>query len=373
MSSRKTVTHIITGLNVGGAERALHTLLTGGLYDEFDSHVISLTDEGYYGQILCEAGILVTCLAMSSGRVNLKSLWRLRKAMKTNQPDILQGWMYHGNIAAVIARFFVPKRVKLVWNIRTSVDDYSELSLSRRVIIRLGSILSNKTDVILFNSKRSFKQHVDLGYFAKKMITVPNGFDTNIWRPSKKINRQTRNNLGFYQDDLIIRFVGRNDTQKDPKNFFLAIENVMNVNINVKAIVIGKGLECVINKKKAKEIIFLGHCDKVSQIMPVFDILCLSSSVEGFPNVIGEAMACGVPCVTTNVGDAAEIVGDTGWVVKPGDSQALSWALQESLLVSQAERDARGRKARLKIINKYSISSTVDNYIEIYNNLLGVK
>lgn len=368
------VTHIITGLAVGGAERALHTLLTGGLQGPFDNRVISLTDEGHYGPLLREAGISVTCLGMASGRPSLTAVWRLRQALRANPPDILQGWMYHGNLAASLARKLTPGLVKLVWNIRTSLDYYPELSLSRRGIIRLGRFCSRGSQVILFNSTRAMKQHSQFGYIANQIFTIPNGFDTGIWAPSAHLKNKLREDLGLNGSTLIIGFVGRDDPQKDPQNFFSALTNVLPTIPNAKAIVVGRGLQdAAPHSLPLKQIIFLGQRDKISKIMPAFDILCLSSRVEGFPNVIGEAMACGVPCVTTNVGDAAEIVADTGWVVPPRDSDALSKALREALSVTQEERNARGRAARFKIVNDYSLLATLDQYIKLYYDLTGVR
>ena len=371
MRSKPKIVHIITGLNVGGAERALYTLLVGGLNNKFENQVISLTDEGYYGPILREAGIKVICLGMNSGRPSLSGMRRLREVMRANPPDILQGWMYHGNLAAIFARFFVPGLVKVVWNIRTSIDDYLYLSFSRRGIIRLGSLCSKRSDVILFNSNRAMKQHLEIGYLTDLMLTIPNGFDTKVWMPSEHIKNKIRKDLDFKSKDLIIGFIGRDDSQKDSKNFFSAIERVLRTNNNAQIIVIGRGLQNAVSHKAIlKQVIFLGHCDKVSELMPAFDILCLSSSIEGFPNVIGEAMACGVPCVTTDVGDAATIVGDTGWIVPPRDSRALSLALLEALSVSQEERHTRGKAARFNIVSKYSLASSLDKYEVMYSNLL---
>ena len=371
MCPKPKTAHIITGLNVGGAERALHTLLVGGLNHKFDNYVISLMDEGYYGPILREAGIKVICLGMDSGRPSLSGMRRLREAMRVNPPDILQGWMYHGNLTAIFARFFAPGLVKVVWNIRTSIDDYLDLSFSRRGIIRMGRLFSKRSDAILFNSSRAMKQHLEIGYLTDLMLTIPNGFDTEVWMPSAHIKNRVRKDYDFETKDLIIGFIGRDDSQKDSKNFFSAIEKVLRSKINAKIIVIGAGLQHAASHNAIlKQVVFLGHCDKVSELMPAFDILCLSSSVEGFPNVIGEAMACGVPCVTTDVGDAAKIVGDTGWVVPPRDSEALSFALLEALSVTQEERDTRGKAARVKIVNNYSLESGLDKYVNLYGCLL---
>lgn len=363
------ITHIITGLGVGGAERALHTLLTSGLAANFEHTVISLTGEGYYGPLLRAAGIPVACMNMTPGRPTLGAALRLRRAVRVARPDILQGWMYHGNVAASLVCRLSSPRAALVWNIRMSLEGTRQMKISTRAVIRIGAWLSKAPDAIIYNAARARGQHELAGYASAAARVIPNGFDTRRWHPNPTARASLRQELNLAADAPVVGFVGRGQPEKDLVNLLSAFTAATATRPDVRLVCVGRDLEQYAHHLDPARVIFLGQRNDIERLMPAFDVLCLSSYFEGFPNVLGEAMACGVPCATTDVGDAAAIVGETGWIARPRDSAALANALSLALNATPEERQARGRLARARVEAHYSLDAIVGEYAALYARL----
>jgi glycosyltransferase involved in cell wall biosynthesis len=362
-----SITHIITGLGAGGAERALHAILTNGLEGPFRNRVISLMGLGHYGPLLKGAGIPVTCLNMRPGRPSPLALVRLLAACSEAPADIIQGWMTHGNLAATLVRATTQRPAALAWNIRWSLEGLAEAKLTTRMLTRLGLWLSDGPQAILYNSARSRQQHAAFGYQDTRAHYMPNGFDTKQWAADPVIRRSVRAEFGFQDTSRVIGFVGRGHAEKDPANLFAAFEQVAAAHPDVTLVAVGRDLDRFATA--SGRIILPGQRDDIPRLMQAFDVFCLSSRVEGFPNVIGEAMASGLPCVTTDVGDAANIVVDTGWVAAPRDSNALAAALNEALSLPSEALRQRGRAARVRIEQEFSIQAIVSRYAALYENL----
>ena len=305
---------------------------------------------------------------MNRGQINFSAVKKLRKILIEQKPDIIQGWMYHGNLAALLGYIMVNKKIKLSWTIRLSLEIYSRMKFTTRLAIKLGSYFSRIPDLIIYNSNRSLKQHRAIGYNKKNDFFIPNGFDTNIWKPNKKIRLYLRNKLKISNTTKVIGYVGRGDDQKDIPTLFKAFDKVCKKHSNVILLTIGRNLKQYTTNNK--NIIFLGQQSNVEDLMKTFDLLCLSSKAEGFPNVIGEAMATGIPCVTTDVGDAKDIVGKTGWVVPPNDPISLANCMDSALKNSKGQLEKYGNIARKKIINNFSIEGVKNQYISLYNSTL---
>ncbi len=364
------ITHVITGLTVGGAERALHSLLTGGLEGQTVNRVISLMDMGHYGLRLREAGIEVIGLDMKLGFPTPAVIVRLRRALRAAPPDIIQGWMYHGNLAASLGARLVPGPPALAWNIRTSMDDPTMIRRSTRGIVSLSARLSSKVKSIVYNSARSQGQHRALGFAGSRDVVIPNGFDMNLWQHGAAARAAGRAELGIDELTVVIGYVGRGALVKDVPTLFRAFAAVRTDHPEAVLVCIGRDIEAQLPADvPAEGIHFLGQRSDVAQLIPAFDLLCLSSRVEGFPNVLGEAMACAVPCVTTNVGDAENIVGDTGWVVPPADHRSYAKALKAALSEGSAARARRGQAARHRIEASYALPTIVARYAEMYRQL----
>lgn len=365
------ILHIITALNVGGAERVLYNLLSGGLQGSFENEVISMMDMGHYGPLLREAGIPVTCLNINSTRPRPSAVWQLRRIVRDVKPNIVQGWMYHGNLAASLARGFAGHRTSLSWNIRLSREKSDHIKISTNAMVRIGGWLSAGPDAIVYNSSRARAQHEAEGYSPGNAHMIPNGFDTGIWKPDQTAGIRLRQELGLAPDAIVIGFVARAHTQKDLPNLFSAFAEVARKTPDCHLVCVGRGLtEAAPSDLDRGRVSFLGQRTDLPRIVPAFDLLCLSSLAEAFPNAVGEAMACGVPCVTTDVGDAAAIVGETGWVVPPLDNVALANGLLQALMLAEDERRMRGLAARRRIEDHYSSPSIISRYETLYSKLL---
>lgn len=361
------ILHIITGLEVGGAERMLFTLLTNGLEGPFRNRVISLMGLGHYGSLLESAGIPVICLNMRPARPGLSAVRRLLAATYQKQTDILQGWMTHGNLAATLARRLSQPEAALAWNVRRTLEARAEAKAMTRSLNRIAAMLSRQPQAIIYNAQRARAQHEAMGYCGAAGRCLPNGFDTAQWAPSPKIRCRVRAELGLLDTDRVIGFVGRGHPDKGPSNLFAAFDLISRAHPNARLVAVGRDLEQFATS--SNRVMLLGQRSDVNDLMKGFDLLCLSSLVEGFPNVLGEAMASGVPCVSTDVGDAREIVGDTGWIAPPRDPSALANCLDQALIYPPDALRKRGHAARARIVRHYSIGSIVSRYVALYHEL----
>lgn len=371
---RMRILHLITGLGRGGAERALFTLLTSGLQNGYENHVVALRGEDVYSKKLRENGIQVTCLGVSSNPLSLiAALAKLRKICREILPDCIHGWMYHANIVAVVLGLSIGCRV--LWNIRNALYDLAYERFSTRCIIVMHRYFGRYVDSIVYNSRLSQMQHQVFGIYGRSSVVIPNGFDVRLWHPSDQIKSDLRSRLDIPQDALVVGHVARFHPMKDHLTFIRAIQKLMRSSQKIFVVFIGKdvGLENphlheALAALPLDQVRFLGDSDAVALMMPSFDVFCLSSWSEAFPNVLGEAMACGVPCVATDVGDCGYILGDEGWVVPPRNAEALSSVLGDVLALSRADRVAKGMTGRKRIAEKFSLESTVKAYTCLYSS-----
>jgi glycosyltransferase involved in cell wall biosynthesis len=368
-----SISHVITGLGVGGAERALHALLCGGLQQHYNSDVVSLRDIGHYGPLLQKAGIEVSALGLRPSLPSPLKLQNLKRQLQTSPKSIVQGWMYHGNLAATWATRTLKPKPKLVWNIRTSLDAASSSDMKRKLLVKASAFYSRRTDAIIYNSAQSCQQHEAAGFHNGQGIIIPNGFDTSQWRPDAADRLAVRASWNVKPTDKVICFVGRNSTEKDLPNFLKALSTVMNENADVHVVIIGRDTATAVAahpKLPRDRLLVLGERHDVAQLLRGCDVFCLSSKREAFPNVVGEAMATGLPCVATDVGDVRDIVGDTGWVVPSQSSMALAQALSLAVATPTPDLQNRGVAARQRIITHYGLATMVSRYRTVYDNLL---
>jgi glycosyltransferase involved in cell wall biosynthesis len=286
------------------------------------------------------------------------------------KPDVVQGWMYHGNLVASAVRPF--RRCRLYWGIRQALGALDRESPSTNRLIRFEARLSNRPDGIIYNSMRARRDHEDVGYSAAKGMVVPNGFDTERLRPNAEARTRLRGQLGLADDAILVGHLARYHPVKDHATFLEAAAAL--VDPRLRFLMAGRGVDSS-NKELAghierlglgSRVKLVGEADDVGVILPGLDVLCVSSRSEAFPNVLGEAMSCGVPCVTSDVGDSAQIVGDTGRVVPAGDPVRLAEALRTIVQMGTEARVSLGRIARQRIIEHYSLESMIRQYQRIY-------
>lgn len=377
MKAKQRVLHAITGLSTGGAERALYNVLAGGLTASNDSAVLSLQGEGTYGPRFQELGVPVYVLGMRRGLPTPRALWLLQRLVNTIRPQIIQGWMYHGNLVASLAARMAADRPAVAWNVRHSLYGLAAEKFLTRQVIRGNRILSAGADAILYNSRLSRDQHEAFGFAAERGQVIPNGFDTEQLQPNAARSRAVRAALGIPEEATVIGHVARFHPMKDHASFLRAVVKIMRQRTDVVCLLVGRGVNLgnpalagIVPKAIEERFFFVGERDDVPDLMRVMDVLATSSAWgEAFPNVLGEAMALEVPCVATDVGDSRNIVGETGIIVPPSDTAVLAQGLLSMLKRSAAEQAALGRAARVRVETFFSLPRVVEQYQALYESL----
>jgi len=292
---------------------------------------------------------------------------------------LVQGWMYHGNLAASVARLFSRIRAPLLWNIRATPDDILHDKASTRAVIRAGAVLSRLPQRIIYNSRRGALQHAAIGYFASSSVVIPNGFDCEIFKPSLEARLRLRQELGLRADHILVGLIARFHPMKDHATFFRAAALLSARHPNVHYVLAGHRIEPGNDEIQAMlkasgvtdRVHLLGERRDMPAINAALDIASLSSSSsEGFPNVIGEAMASGVPCVVTDVGDAAWLVGEMGRIVQRGNPAALAAAWNDLIAEGPDARRAIGARCRERVVSEFTLNRVANKYADLYRDLL---
>lgn len=376
-SGRIRLLHLITGLKSGGAETMLYKLLTSTDFTRFEPYVISLMDRRILGKQIEKLGIPVYTLGMRRRGFNPLKLYHLHRVIRSLKPDLIQSWMYHANLIATLTSQLNFTRIPVIWNIRQSLYNLKTEKQRTAYMIRLGAWLSQQPNRIFYNSRVSAHQHQAVGYAAIREQVIPNGFDCDRFRPSELARLKLRRELGLAEDTLLIGLVARYHPMKDHANFIRAAGQLIQQYPDVHFILVGRDIteQNIVLQKEIqsiglKNIHQLGEQNDIPQITAALDIATSSSWSEAFPNVIGEAMACGVSCVVTDVGDSAWIVDKTGQVVPPRDSQALAEGWMRLIEMGSEGRKKLGTIARQRILGKFSLPKIVQQYEAIYDEVL---
>lgn len=370
------VVHIISGLGQGGAETVLHRLVTAP--DRDTEHiVISMGDEGVFGPRLRSAGVVVYTLGMRGAVGTAKGLWRLYTLLQSLAPDVVQTWMYHADlVGGVLARLAGVRAVS--WGIRNSGADLAKSSRSSRVLAAVSAPLSRLIPgVIVACAANAAKRHQGWGYDADRMIVVPNGYDLSLWAPDSTTRAQVRKEWALADGTAVIGSVARWNPLKDHENLIAAMGQVRQGG-HWRLVLVGQGMDAdnaelmtlLRRHGVLDQTVLLGMRDDVPRLMQGFDIHVLSSRAEGFPNVVAEAMAAGVLCVVTDVGDAAYIAGDAGWVVPARNAPALARGIEQALATvdTPAGRD-RVIAGRQRVAERFSLDTMVSNWQAVWRRL----
>ncbi|HHR6146880.1 TPA: glycosyltransferase family 4 protein [Providencia alcalifaciens] len=371
----KKILHIITGLNDGGAEAVLFRLCSS---EKKCQHVvISLTNYGKYGSLLEEIGVPVHCLNMPSSRVNINGLFGLFKLVRNIRPDAVQTWMYHADlIGGVISRIAGVKNI--IWGVHHTTLDKRQSKKLTILTAKINALLSFLIPrKIIYCAIASRIAQEAIGFKKSIGVIVPNGYNVNEFSPHTVMRDTFRQELQLSQDTFLIGHVGRYDPLKDHKNLIQSIGLLKTDNKKIKIVMVGAMIneendELVnyINKKSHRSLFhLLGQRSDIPKIMNGLDLLVLSSSSEAFPNVLNEAMACGTPCVTTNVGDAPIIVGDTGWIVPPKDPQSLVCSIAKAIDEKNNNPNnwtKRKYDCHQRIVNNFSLEKMTSSYYKVW-------
>jgi glycosyltransferase involved in cell wall biosynthesis len=377
-AQRISLLHLITTLDVGGAEMMLLKLVSRLDVSRFRNHVVCLAEDGPVGEKISAHGIPVHALNMPRGRVTIEGLTQLFRHVRKIKPAILQTWMYHADLIGVLLGK-LSRIPRICWNIRCSNMDLLEYRWTTRITVRMCALLSVFPDLVIANSRQGLNYHREIGYKSRRWKVIPNGFDLGEFKPDPqaKLGLMKELGLGYKNSSLLIGYVARFDPMKDHATFLDAACLLLKERRDVHFVMVGRGIEwenrgltARIPKTFSDNFHLLGERSDVEKITAGLDIACSVSAGEGFSNVIGEAMACEIPCVVTDVGDSALIVGETGLVVKPQDSEGLAGAWRKLLDLGGDGRSELGRGARKRIQDHFDISKIVEQYEALYCFLL---
>jgi glycosyltransferase involved in cell wall biosynthesis len=372
------ITHVIAGLSTGGAQMMLYKLLAHLDRAAFEAEVVSLADVGPLDKKIRALGVPVRILGMRPGVPNPSGIWKLARWLRQDPPHVIQTWMYHadliGSLAAALAG-----RIPVAWNIRHSNLNVEDNKRSTFWTVRACAGLSRWLPArIVCCSESSRDIHAGLGYAANEMVVIPNGFDLDLFRLDPAARLSVRQELGVGPETPLIGLVGRFNPQKDHRTFVQAAARLRSDLPEVHFLLCGEGVtadnprlgEWISTAGIGDRCHLMGHREDMPRLTAALDIATTASAYgEGFPNVIGEAMACGVPCVATDVGDSAQIVDDTGRIVPPRDPSALAEAWRALIMLGPQERVRLGLTARRRIERNFSLPSVVARYRLLYEEL----
>lgn len=367
---------ITTGLKTGGAEIALLKIISGLKHDH-DIQVVSLTTSGNIGPEIEKLGIIVTCLHLGKNPLTILKLIKLFRLIKTFNADIVQTWMYHADLlGGIIAKLAGVKTI--IWGIRNSDLNLDRVAYHTFITAKICALLSSRIpNKILTNSLEAQNSHIKLGYNPIKLIVLPNGFDLHKFKKDSSIRKSTRERLGMNLNEQIVGMIGRFDPQKNHSGFMECAKLILKTKKDVRFLLVGPGitknnqtLYDLIPEEYLENFILAGAQTDMIGIYNALDILTLSSYGESFPNVLGEAMACEVPCVSTLAGDSRHIIGETGITVPIGEMKQLSEGILKVLELSETERLQLGQDARTRILQNFDIQSTNNRLSNLYTNIV---
>jgi glycosyltransferase involved in cell wall biosynthesis len=364
------ILHLITGLDTGGAEQMLVRLVARLDPDRHQSVVVSMTGPGALAPALESAGIELFSLGMRRGWPDPRGLFRLAHILRRVRPEIVQTWLYHADLLGLLGRHAALVSCRLFWNIRcTETTDSS-------VIRRLLTWLSRVPELVIVNSRAGERFHKALGYRPRRWAHIPNGCDTTLFRFDAQGRRSLRAELGIGDEMVAIGLPARYHPMKDHDNFLAAAARLAAIRPEAMFILAGQGTDrrnmpladAISRRGLGERIRLLGNRRDMVRLFSALDVATLSSAFgEGSPNVLVEAMSCGIPCVATDCGDAAELIGPNGWVVPPRDPEALAAAWNRLVELGQNGRQSLGTEARKRTAELYDLQSIAARYDAIYS------
>lgn len=371
---------VITGLGAGGAEKMLLRLATR-LSERIQLTVVSLTGRGPLAEDFERAGIPLRALGMRGFASLPLAVTELFRLMRSIRPDVVSTWMYHadlvGGIAAKLAGIGA-----IAWNIRNGHVSAEPSAWATRAVVRLNAALSRVIPTVILCCSGTAQQiHTDLGYDASRFLLVPNGFDLKQFSPDPQAAALVRAELAIAQGAPLVGFFARWDSQKNHRGFVDAAILLRQLVPDAHFLLAGDGcsgsnptlVRWIGEAGLTGAFRLLGRRADMPRLTAALDLAASSSLSEAFPNVLGEAMACGVPCVFTDVGDSAAILGDAGRIVAPGDAPALASACAGILRMDPAERKALGAAARTRVSTLFELGEITRRYEELFRGLAALR
>jgi glycosyltransferase involved in cell wall biosynthesis len=374
--------HVITGLEIGGAEISLLKLVSNLSKGRFFNEVVSLTDAGSVTRRLQDIGVKVRALGMQRGGANPIAVVKLARLLRKARPNIVQTWMYHADLIGGVAAKLTG-RCPVIWNIRQSNLDPVHSKRTTVWTVKVCAALSRYLpEHIVCCAESARRIHIDLGYADARMVVIPNGVELDLFKPDPDGRGRVRAELGIDERTILIGLVARFDPQKDHETFITAAGILHREFPDARFLLCGPGIvrdnrqlmQWLQSNGIADHCLVLGTRNDIARLMTALDIATSSSAYgEGFPNAIGEAMACSVPCVVTDVGDSSLLVGDLNRVVPPRRPESLAAAWRKLLAMDRVDRAQVGQAARRRMQDQFDLLAITRRYEELYEQVAGTK
>ncbi len=386
------VLHLITGLGLGGAETWLSRLVPRLPRERFDCRVVSLLDlsdeHGALAGRLREAGVPVESLGMRRGLPGPGALLRLMVLLRQWKPQVLQTWLYHADLLGLLAARACGSGAAVSWGLRSGYMDFSRYSLGTRLTVRACARLSHWPQAVTANSWAGARRHVDgLGYHPRRLVVLENGVDGQAFRPDPGARERLRAQWGVGEGTPLVGLMARLDPMKGHDVFCAAAGQVLKRLPSARFVFCGQGTEPGTGQLDAllarhgltNAAIRLGRRDDAAQVLAALDVLALPSLGEGFPNVLAEALACGVPVASLDVGDARRMAGPGGCVAGAEASRpdapvetragALAECLERVLAQTPEQRSGMGVLGRAHVLGEFGLEAAAARWAAHFEQL----
>ena len=370
------ICHLITSLNPGGAQSMLRRLIAGLEPMGFKNKVICFVKYPVIADSLKEIGVEVIDLGLSSTQISAKAFIQAKDIVNEFKPDVGQGLMYHGNTLGSL----LPTNAKIFWNIRHSLEGFKQEKKLTQLLIRSAPLLSQRASKIIYCSELSTTRHEAFGFPPEKRVVIPNGFSANNYYFDREARISLRNKLKISEDVVVLGNATRFHPMKNQLGLIKAFAEIKKDFPQILLLLCGRGIDWnnpqladLIDTEQIEDSVrLLSHVDDMRSLYSALDLYVSASSWgEAFPNVLGEAMLCQLPCITTDVGDSRLLVGNSGVIIPPSTQDKLVQALTKMLNFSLQERQEYGLLARKQIITKYEINKIINDYAKAYKSVAG--
>jgi glycosyltransferase involved in cell wall biosynthesis len=361
---KKRILHLIPSLDRGGAEMSLIKLIQGSK-ERFDHEVMTFSNKGSMAHILEKEGIVIHSLNFKKIGY-IKSLWRFMRFLRREKYHCLQTWMYHADIFGLVAGKLAGIK-KIFWNVRCSTAFLQSSTFSKRGFLFFHKILSYLRVTIITNAHVNRDVHIKYGHRSSGWVVIPNAFDTERFFENPEARETLRQKLSVDKETILMGCVARYDVLKDHETFLKILCKLCAENPFFKGLLVGRDVGKIpfLNDYKrilGENLILLEEVSDSALIYPALDVHVLTSTSEGFPNVLGEAMACGVPCVASDVGDCRIIIEDDHLIAPIKDVDAFVKAIAYALKY----RETISMKNQKRIRDFYALSKMIEAYESLY-------
>ncbi|OOG55280.1 hypothetical protein B0E47_09685 [Rhodanobacter sp. B05] len=376
VARKPRVLFLIRSLGRGGAERQLTVLASGLRQSGWEVAVACFYAGGAFQRELERGGVPIIDLHKRGRWDVIGFLWRLWRALRQFEPDIVHGYLTVGNLLSLMGRVARPGS-RVVWGVRSSFIDRERYDWMSRLTFALSCRMARRADRIIFNSQAGSRLHGARGYPADRLVVIANGIDVEHFRFDEPARQQMRREWGASDQDVLVGLIGRLDPMKDHPTFLQAAALLVADHAQWRFVCVGEGGSAYARELTAKarelgladRMVWAGSCEDMVAAYSAMDIVVSSSFGEGFPNVVAEAMACGRPCVVTQVGDSAYLVADTGIVVPPREPQALRDGIAQMQRRIESDSRATALAARARVVDHFSTAKLVNSSARVLENV----